>query len=123
MRRRPPRATRTDALFPYTTLFRSAAGGTATTDVAAFGLEQSPNPSMSSSMLFPVAHQRTIAAGAIGRAHVCTPVTNAHIVFRLLLAQKQEHHSHHQPTIPLTYNSFYYRHKKVKQPNTNDELQ
>src|SRR3546814_7530302 len=26
MRRRPPRSTRTDTLFPYTTLFRSAAG-------------------------------------------------------------------------------------------------
>src|SRR3546814_6273735 len=27
MRRRPPRSTRTDTLFPYTTLFRSAGGG------------------------------------------------------------------------------------------------
>src|SRR3546814_11583766 len=27
MIRRPPRSTRTDTLFPYTTLFRSAAGG------------------------------------------------------------------------------------------------
>src|SRR3546814_15683355 len=27
MSRRPPRSTRTDTLFPYTTLFRSAAGG------------------------------------------------------------------------------------------------
>src|SRR3546814_5646370 len=27
MRRRPPRSTRTDTLFPYTTLFRSAARG------------------------------------------------------------------------------------------------
>src|SRR3546814_5598026 len=29
MIRRPPRSTRTDTLFPYTTLFRSAAGRTA----------------------------------------------------------------------------------------------
>src|SRR3546814_1449373 len=29
MRRRPPRSTRTDTLFPYTTLFRSAAAGAA----------------------------------------------------------------------------------------------
>src|SRR3546814_7001633 len=28
MRRRPPRSTRTDTLFPYTTLFRSALAGT-----------------------------------------------------------------------------------------------
>src|SRR3546814_3787764 len=27
MRRRPPRSTRTDTLFPYTTLFRSISGG------------------------------------------------------------------------------------------------
>src|SRR3546814_3898510 len=27
--------------------------------------------------------------GEIGRAHVCTPVTNAHLVCRLLLEQKQ----------------------------------
>src|SRR3546814_3182087 len=29
MRRRPPRSTRTDTLFPYTTLFRSLGGGAA----------------------------------------------------------------------------------------------
>src|SRR3546814_11355187 len=28
MKRRPPRSTRTDTLFPYTTLFRSTSGGT-----------------------------------------------------------------------------------------------
>src|SRR3546814_1421322 len=31
----------------------------------------------------------TAGAGQIGRAHVCTPVTNAHLVFRLLLEQKE----------------------------------
>src|SRR3546814_5706061 len=30
-------------------------------------------------------------AGAIGRAHVCTPVTNAHLVCRLLLSRKTIH--------------------------------
>src|SRR3546814_15257170 len=29
MKRRPPRSTRTDTLFPYTTVFRSGAAGTA----------------------------------------------------------------------------------------------
>src|SRR3546814_17600278 len=33
MIRRPPRSTRTDTLFPYTTLFRSVADSTATNDV------------------------------------------------------------------------------------------
>src|SRR3546814_2672889 len=32
MIRRPPRSTRTDTLFPYTTLFQSACGGYAMTD-------------------------------------------------------------------------------------------
>src|SRR3546814_6451759 len=35
MRRRPPRATRTDTLFPYTTLFRSEGGGNVRRDVGA----------------------------------------------------------------------------------------
>src|SRR3546814_10192376 len=29
----------------------------------------------------------------IGRAHVCTPVTNAHLVCRLLLEKKPQHHN------------------------------
>src|SRR3546814_7159227 len=35
MIRRPPRSTRTDTLFPYTTLFRSEAGGLRTGEAAA----------------------------------------------------------------------------------------
>src|SRR3546814_9398314 len=31
----------------------------------------------------------------IGRAHVCTPVTNAHLVCRLLLAKKKKKHCTH----------------------------
>src|SRR3546814_1033183 len=37
MIRRPPRSTRTDTLFPYTTLFRPTAGQTADTPAAATG--------------------------------------------------------------------------------------
>src|SRR3546814_5943232 len=39
--------------------------------------------------------------GQIGRAHVCTPVTNAHLVCRLLLATKNtssQPHCHEKPT-------------------------
>src|SRR3546814_4106862 len=35
---------------------------------------------------------------ALGRAHVCTPVTNAHLVSRLLLAKKKHQHKHPQLT-------------------------
>src|SRR3546814_4740135 len=38
MIRRPPRSTRTDTLFPYTTLFRSAGGGDARTAARQSGL-------------------------------------------------------------------------------------
>src|SRR3546814_1513621 len=34
------------------------------------------------------------ATKQIGSAHVCTPVTNAHIVCRLLLEQIKQHHLH-----------------------------
>src|SRR3546814_1528746 len=36
------------------------------------------------------AHQVAVAAEEIGRAHVCTPVNNAHLVCRLLLENKQK---------------------------------
>src|SRR3546814_169588 len=34
-------------------------------------------------------------AGKIGRAHVCTPVTNAHLVCRLLLEKKNKQNTQH----------------------------
>src|SRR3546814_15950940 len=40
MIRRPPRATRTDTLFPYTTLFRSAEFDVAASDAARQGLRE-----------------------------------------------------------------------------------
>src|SRR3546814_8608462 len=36
----------------------------------------------------------------IGRAHVCTPVTNAHLVCRLLLAQEKTNNRHQITTSP-----------------------
>src|SRR3546814_9239911 len=90
MIRRPPRSTRTETLFPYTTLFRSRADigvvrevldgdmhrVTARVDVLDYRF---PRP-------VPVLVQDV--STKIGRAHVCTPVTNAHLVCRLLLAKK-----------------------------------
>src|SRR3546814_3691897 len=111
MIRRPPRATRTDTLFPYTTLFRSAAeigdgvaGGAAHlrqkvavqllavlaeidaeggADRAGGQLEQVAGDESLSGIL---ADRQVLVQ--IGRAHVCTPVTNAHLVCRLLLEKK-----------------------------------
>src|SRR3546814_5953537 len=45
--------------------------------------------------------------GKIGRAHVCTPVTNAHLVCRLLLEKKKPKHQHQQRS---NYNTTHYQH-------------
>src|SRR3546814_3817679 len=94
MIRRPPRSTRTDTLFPYTTLFRS--------------LSRLPVGSSARMRDGPVTRLRAIATrcccppesspGQIGRAHVCTPVTNAHLVCRLLLEKNNLHVNHTNAT-------------------------
>src|SRR3546814_6434600 len=45
MRRRPPRATRTDTLFPYTTLFRSPQNRSSTTSNACASSPRAPSTS------------------------------------------------------------------------------
>src|SRR3546814_10846886 len=117
MVRRPPRSTRTDTLFPYTALFRSAdvvsegelrralaagvprakivfAGVGKTARELAAGLDagilQFNVESLSELKLLS---QVAVARGTteIGRAHVCTPVTNAHLLCRHLLEKKKTH--------------------------------
>src|SRR3546814_8936523 len=75
MIRRPPRSTRTDTLFPYTTLFRSAGGAGPAAVEDQPQAEQAP----------------------VGRRHHgdrkstrLNPVTNAHLVCRLLLEKKKK---------------------------------
>src|SRR3546814_9502525 len=99
---RPPRSTRTDTLFPYTTLFRSveitviaarAAEDQIQIIVAQYlGRHCNPpfrfNPACASKR----AHVRHFGHIKIGRAHVLTPVTNAHLVCRLLLEKKKTYH-------------------------------
>src|SRR3546814_14362956 len=91
--RRPPRSTLTDALFPYTTLFRSV------DELTKFKNSQSIRFKAMKQVLTTFGRRwgltGSLAAngledlfGQIGRAHVCTPVTNAHIVCRLLLEKK-----------------------------------
>src|SRR3546814_8328622 len=102
MIRRPPRSTRTDTLFPYTTLFRSLGVRSGRPRVP----NAAPHPLVSPRSGFPSLSGRRPARDAgppgrpgvrsvprgdrkIGRAHVCTPVTNAHLVCRLLLEKKK----------------------------------
>src|SRR3546814_10352890 len=92
--RRPPRSTRTDTLLPYTSLFRSrrvaVAGGAGTGRAAHGGHQRQRTPQ--SRVGHETGHHLVgaVRTGEIGRAHVCTPVTNAHLVCRLLLEKNNK---------------------------------
>src|SRR3546814_2117363 len=104
MIRRPPRSTRTDTLFPYTTLFRSLwnNGSTYRNDGVDIARDADGRPAVrfrhrrmdalqhrgAGGRALDRDDRRPIRTGQIGRAHVCTPVTNAHLVCRLLLEKK-----------------------------------
>src|SRR3546814_938641 len=98
MLRRPPRSTRTDSLFPYTTLVRSYPEARVAVAVAVVaapdGLSSSPPPNAGAWQ--PVSRAASSTGSAhttpneIGRAHVCTHVNNAHLVCRLLLDKKHQ---------------------------------
>src|SRR3546814_10071133 len=119
MIRRPPRSTRTDTLFPYTTLFRShdretvgrepavqeGAGLAARVRPAGRTLAQRHLGALPDGVPPLLPAQACGLTCQIGRAHVSTPVTNAHTACRLLL-DKQHCTSntyppsstrHHQP--------------------------
>src|SRR3546814_1298243 len=116
MLRRPPRSTRTATLCPYATLSRS---GVALRDRAAVDEAVGIEPIGNHVGCYRIAHthlrrlfcaipcphqptdvndpqqkneqQRQHKREYIGRAHVLTPVTNAHLVCRLLLEKKKQH--------------------------------
>src|SRR3546814_3837456 len=107
MIRRPPRSTRTDTLFPYTTLCRSKAcrlvclsHGRDASDhllrdawraAVLCGRQRRATPDHPE--LADTHHSGACRSELeIGRAHVRTPVTNAHIVCRLLLEKKNTYH-------------------------------
>src|SRR3546814_2686579 len=102
MNRRPPRSTRTDTLFPYTTLFRSSRQG-----IRGFHqgpahhagrrrhplAERGPAPATGPLRLpapHPVLQGRALAAERDRKSTRLTPVTNAHLVCRLLLEKKKK---------------------------------
>src|SRR3546814_2679841 len=110
---RPPRSTRTDTLFPYTTLFRSSfCSGLSTRSFSQWGHRSGgglmkmfkiacriagmlgcgggPPTLFFPPRCFETAGLKERVCDQIGRALVCTPVTNAHLVCRLLLIKKQQ---------------------------------
>src|SRR3546814_10857593 len=96
MIRLPPRSTRTDTLFPYTTLFRSVCDGGSDERFAdrialllrehlKRGLLDRAEHAAGVHGLQDLAHVHA----EIGRAHVLTPVTHAHLVCRILLEKQK----------------------------------
>src|SRR3546814_980713 len=123
MIRRPPRSTRTDTLFPYTTLFRSVTKA----GLADYYAEVWPHiapyvtgrplslvrcPGGITEQCFFQKHAwkglsksirqtpdpKSSSKEKIGREQVCTPVTNAHLVCRLRLEQKKKQKQSHITT-------------------------
>src|SRR3546814_10148711 len=128
MIRRPPRSTRPDTLFPYTTLFRSLALSTCPTltakglaprhvDLRPFILTGATGSTIVPGGLTRVALTEgslvvnssqgggTKDTWEIGTATVRTPVTHAQIVCRLLLDKKKI--VHHEPTTPRLHATHY----------------
>src|SRR3546814_3467805 len=102
MIRRPPRSTRTDTLFPYTTLFRS---WTCTSAVCARRSRLTVRAIQSARCVRRDTRLKALRPDRKGppdherRSEEHTselPVTNAHLVCRLLLEKKKKQCSHRQ---------------------------
>src|SRR3546814_9706830 len=72
MIRRPPRSTRTDTLFPYTTLFRSIAAGTTNNIIPETAEMLGTIRTLSPHRRAMVAEELKRLAPAIAEAHGCT---------------------------------------------------
>src|SRR3546814_5282845 len=96
MRRRPPRSTRTDTLFPYTTLFRSPAHRQRDRDARdiaeADGARQRRRqraPLADVALRLARMRLRPEDAERDRKSTRLNPVTNAHLVCRLLLEKNK----------------------------------
>src|SRR3546814_6491871 len=123
MIRLPPRPTRTDTLFPDTTLFRSILGRDRIADDDILRLADVNARVRCAAHIDAVdqpvaAFDGIDAIGAvgrlrqIGRAHVCTPVTNAYLVCRLLLEKKKTHY-----VTQTTITPYKHKHNKANYSN------
>src|SRR3546814_3509812 len=103
MHQRPPRSTRTDTLFPYTTLFRSAEPDRRDHHRhPEVGLRQHQRRGHQVQADCEQMSREAAVAPPLGehpggdhgdrKSTRLTPVTNAHLVCRLLLEKKKTHH-------------------------------
>src|SRR3546814_10499922 len=98
MIRRPPRSTRTDTLFPYTTLFRSVLHQLIDGQLGIVDEGQATVDDFTEVVRRDVGrHAYGNTAGARSEEHTSgTPVTNAHLVCRLLLEKKKLIHTYNR---------------------------
>src|SRR3546814_4568591 len=97
MKRRPPRSTRTDPLFPYTTHFRSSSILYQSMPSNSLPFPPLQYPLLSKTLFPNQHHERVLLDKHRGNYKKSrdrtstrrTPVTNAHIVCRLLLEKKK----------------------------------
>src|SRR3546814_6064866 len=106
MIRRPPRSTRTDTLFPYTTLFRSGLGQMIGPSFAGFAYEAS------GSFTLPT----LVAAATLVVAFVLT------MDWRRGRSRSEEHTSELQSLMRISYAVFCLKKKKKKQKHININL-
>src|SRR3546814_2856314 len=123
MRRRPPRSTRTDTLFPYTTLFRSLLFALAGAAILQQALNMHPLPGMNVGPgLFP-----SIVGGAMALMGVALTIQGW--VVRDVpeedtppLVRSEEHTSELQSLMRISYAVFCLKKKKKKRHTISDNI-
>src|SRR3546814_1124114 len=114
MRRRPPRSTRTDTLFPYTTLFRSP--GTTTTARAADGWSAPGHPRLSP-------HRPAMSRRTRSRSEADARTKQGHFHRKVLGASRSEEHtSELQSLMRISYAVFCLKKKKQQKDKHNKLL-
>src|SRR3546814_4076213 len=116
MLRRPPRSTRTDTLFPYTTLFRSRRGGSAS------GSLQGPPYSAARARISTTRQFLVLDSGAHSATRTKSPVLQAFsaswacslVERRMYLPRSEEHTSELQSLMRISYAVFCLNNKKNK---------
>src|SRR3546814_1808960 len=104
MIRRPPRSTRTDTLFPYTTLFRSAVGNIERRQVREHAPEHAG-----------IAMSRELLQRRVGRLAPPGAMAGAHVHAAFLIVRKlrsEEHTSELQSLMRISYAVFCLKKKK-----------
>src|SRR3546814_4591444 len=106
MIRRPPRSTRTDTLFPYTTLFRSPSSVIVTVSPCSRPEEGKPVRLAGRSRL--VGHERSLLSQSGAKAYLSRKASTSH-------TRSEEHTSELQSLMRISYAVFCLKKKKPNQ--------